>query len=111
MTQFEVVLNQRLTAIRAILSAKEKEYATDGDRYHNFNVAARMTGETSEKALRGMMMKHIVSVFDLIDDPESVTEERVNEKIGDTISYLVLLEGMLKKRISEKKGEEWLINS
>ena len=101
--QFNQILDRRLKLSKEILSNKAKEYATT-DRLHNFKVAARILNTTPENALRGMMMKHIVSVFDLIDNlPIIPTAELVDEKIGDTINYLILLESLLKERLSNDK--------
>ena len=103
---FDSIIEYRIIKIRETLSAKAVEYATDDDKFHNFEVAGRMAGVTPEKALQGMMLKHIVSVFDLIDwtatGDERITAEMIDEKIGDTINYLILLEGMLKQRSEYK---------
>ena len=52
-----------------------------------------------------MMLKHEVSVLDLVEwsesEPTRITEELIDEKIGDNINYLILLEGMLKHRIKK----------
>jgi hypothetical protein len=112
---FDSVVEFRIEQIRKTLQAKGKEYATESDRFHNFNVAGKMNKTTPEKALKGMMAKHEVSVVDLIEysnsvmdliehveyDPDRLTEALVNEKIGDNINYLILLEGMLKQRIEK----------
>ena len=95
--QFDEVLNFRLEQIKLILQQKALEYASaEGDRLHNFNKAATFTGTTREKALWGMAMKHLISVTDLIDTWENngqlPSEYLVNEKIGDLINYLILLE-------------------
>lgn len=103
---FGQVVENRIESIRFVLSSKAKEYATGSDRFHNFNVAARMANTTPEKALLGMRLKHEVSVMDLVDIAESrsgdLTLEIIEEKIGDDINYLILLEGMLKKRIADR---------
>ena len=52
------------------LTAKAAEYATDGDRLHNFKVAAAVQGISPTAALAGMMAKHTVSVYDMIGDGE-----------------------------------------
>jgi len=101
METFDKVLERRLTKIKETLSRKGEEYAKDFNRLHNFDTAARVAGITPEKALEGMWLKHLVSVFDMIDEPENVNDPLlIDEKIGDTINYLVLLEFMLLRRIS-----------
>jgi len=105
MKDFDRVLSDRLEKIKSILSEKAEEYAADNDRYHNFNVAGRIRNESPESALIGMWMKHLVSVLDLVDwiedAPAKLTAEIIDEKIGDAINYLILLEGMLYNRVSE----------
>ena len=102
--QFEEVLRQRLANIQLVLGSKAKEYAKEGNRYHNFDVASRIEGNEPEQALWGMLLKHIVSVKDLVNAPETATKYLVNEKIGDFINYLILLEGLLNRRIEDNNG-------
>ena len=100
---FEIVLEKRIKSIKGVLGAKAGEYASGDDRLHNFKIAARIENVTPEKALKGMMVKHEVSIQDLIryteESPEKITEYLINEKIGDCINYLILLEALLKERI------------
>jgi hypothetical protein len=101
--QFDKVVSNRLDAIKATLISKAKEYAKgDEDRLHNFNRGAQITGQSREKVLQGFMLKHLVSVFDMIDDPSKATEYMINEKVGDAINYLVLLEASFKDRLNEQ---------
>lgn len=99
---FDEIVKSRLEKIKEILGAKAAEYASQSDRFHNFNVAGRIAGITPEKALYGMMLKHEVSVIDLIESagscPEKLNDALIDEKIGDNINYLILLEGLLKQR-------------
>ena len=102
---FNDVVDHRITEIRRILISKAKEYATDGDRFHNFRAAGRMLDTTPEIALMGMRAKHEVSVMDLVEiaasRPCDLSVELIEEKIGDNINYLILLEGLLKEKINE----------
>jgi len=93
--QFNTVCNKRLDKIKSVLQAKGKEYVSGSDRYHNFNVAARVLGTSREEALLGMAVKHYVSILDIIEQPGRFSDEMIDEKIGDMINYLILLEGML----------------
>ena len=103
--EFNQILKRRMELIEEVLGAKAQEYASNTDRYHNFRVAARMLNTIPEKALIGMLVKHLVSVFDIINSLDgcvrhtTLTKELVDEKIGDSINYLVLLEGLLRERI------------
>jgi len=97
---FDAVVERRCDLIKSVLVNKAKEYASDVDRLHNFKVAAKLgRDETSpEQALWGMLRKHIVSVIDIIEDtakgkyPPAAMRD---EKIGDCINYLILLEALL----------------
>ena len=60
-----------------------------------------MLGQSPEKALVGMLAKHLVSILDIVDAiPKQIpTPALVEEKIGDAVNYLILLEALLKERI------------
>ncbi len=105
---FNKIVAKRIDKIQATLARKEKEYAADNDRFHNFRVAARIADTTPERALHGMMLKHEVSAMDLIEwadrCPERLTEALIDEKIGDFINYLILLEGLLTERVNKRQN-------
>ena len=97
--QFENIINNRIETCKSVLCSKAEEYATD-DRLHNFKVAGELQKCTPVKALGGMMSKHTVSVYDLIDDYEqgkAISQEMWAEKIGDSINYLLLLTALLEE--------------
>ena len=97
---FEVLLHNRLNDIKNVLGNKSKEYSSTTDRLHNFKVAARLDDEIPERALWGMLKKHLVSVMDIKNtcDTKAYSTEMIDEKIGDSINYLILLEALLKER-------------
>ena len=89
---------QRMTV--DTLKAKAAEYATNGDRLHNFRVAAAIEGTSKYAALGGMMAKHTVSVYDLLryaDEGKEIPKELWAEKIKDSINYLYLLWAMVNE--------------
>ena len=79
------------------LMNKAKEYATDGDRLHNFKVAASVQGISPTAALAGMMAKHTVSVYDMIGTGKVYDIALWEEKIKDSINYLFLLWALLNE--------------
>lgn len=102
--KFNRVIEQRLKLCQTVLCKKAVEYATD-DRLHNFKVAAQILDCTPEKALAGFMCKHTVSVYDLINDLEKgkcATPEMWEEKIGDSLNYLLLLTALLEERFNNQ---------
>jgi len=101
--QFARILDSRLEKISNVLSAKAGEYSSDIDRLHNFKVAAQLEVEpiTPERALVGMWRKHLVSVLDMVDGLDRgklPSEAMIDEKIGDTINYGILLEALFRER-------------
>lgn len=92
--EFNRIVDARTKKIKAVLVQKAKEYAQDNDRLHNFKVAARIKGSTQQQALWDFAVKHLVSIIDLIEGRLEPTEAIVNEKVGDMINYLILLEAV-----------------
>ena len=63
-----------------------------------FKIAAAMQGCSPERALAGMMAKHIVSLYDMCyADGETFDMTVWDEKITDTINYLFLLKGIVEE--------------
>jgi hypothetical protein len=92
---FQDIVTRRMQQIDKVLNQKAKEYSHNDDRLFNFNTAARINGVSVREAIWGMGTKHLVSVLDLVTGRLYNTEEMVDEKIGDLINYLLLLEGAL----------------
>lgn len=100
--RFNEILEERVQKTLTVLAQKAVEYAPGMDRLHNFKRAARMTGETPLQVCLGFMVKHLVSVFDIVDGLANsvvVRTAMVDEKIGDSINYLILLEALIRERI------------
>lgn len=94
--QFSQVFDHQMKMCSEVLFNKATEYATDDDRMHNFNTAAKLTGETPVQALAGFMVKHTISIYDMVaEDPNSFSEGTWDEKITDHINYLILLQALL----------------
>jgi len=101
---FERVLQEQLTLCTDILCRKSKEYSTDADKLHNFKTAAAVQGVTQIQALSGMMAKHTVSVYDMCMSGKSYPIPLWEEKITDSINYLLLLKGIIVEE-SDKPTE------
>lgn len=104
--KFTRIVKNRLKICEEVLTQKGKEYSSDVDRLHNFKVAGRIDDVTPEEALWGMYRKHLVSVMDLVNDPEKATKMMIVEKITDSINYHILLEALLMERILKEKPAE-----
>lgn len=105
--EFIDLANNRLNKCMDTMRSKGEEYTRNNDKLHNFKRAAEMLGCTPEEALMGMATKHIVSVYDMVRDVAGgavVSERLVEEKIGDVINYMLLLEAILTEEHSEVWG-------
>lgn len=94
-TVFNEIVEKQIEHIRTTLIQKNKEYADTDNVHRNFIAAARKLGITPQKALQGMLIKHIVSVDDIIDGKTTYNNAMLDEKIGDIINYYVLLKALL----------------
>lgn len=88
-----VILNH----CHSLLVEKAAHYANDADRLANFRKAAALACVPVPKAVAGMMVKHTVSIYDMIEnvygnDPVGkYSLDLWTEKIGDQINYLIIL--------------------
>ena len=80
-----------------VLKEKAEGYSTDDDVLHNFRVAAGLQGCSVTQALAGMMTKHTVSVYDMINSGQAYAPDIWDEKIGDLMNYLLLLRTAVKE--------------
>ena len=97
--RFNDCIEKRIDKCKQVLVKKADEYATE-DRLHNFKVAAELQGVNILTALAGMMAKHTVSVYDLIQEVQKGDRphrEMWDEKIGDSINYLLLLDAAVEE--------------
>lgn len=100
-TDFNTLVQKRVKQCTDILFVKNKEYSSDTDRLHNFKVAAQFLGCHPITALKGMMVKHEVSIFDMccavIEGGQPPSYILMDEKFGDVHNYLFLLEALMEE--------------
>lgn len=100
---FDKLALEQFAISTKVLGSKGKLYA-HGDRLSNFYKAADLSDCTPERALWGMMVKHIVALSDYItelDDGKLYPEKEWHEKITDVMAYLACLKGILADRKAE----------
>lgn len=103
--EFNEIIQAQVDICLDILGIKAKEYATDKDKLHNFKVAAVLQDETPIQALQGMMTKHTISINDMCNSGEDYHIAVWNEKITDSINYLLLLKALVieeQKKITQE---------
>ena len=99
---FNNVIREQIERCESTLCKKAEEYATE-DRLHNFKVAGELQDCLPTTALARMMRIHTAYVYDMIRGLESGEEyplDMWDEKIGDSINYLLLLSALVRERNS-----------
>lgn len=92
---FERIFEDGVDKIRHTLIVKAREYADDSDRMRNFTKAAAFIGGTPEQALWGYLVKHLISISDMIESGQKFPEGTWDEKVGDALTYLFLLRALV----------------
>lgn len=85
-----------------LLTSKGKEYAGEkADRLIAFKKAAALQGTSQAEAAFGMLAKHLVSVADMVAEPEKYSSDKWDEKIGDSINYLLIIRAIAEEERHE----------
>ena len=114
--KYKTTINNMIAYCQDLINDKLIQYANKNDVFKTFNEAAELQEILPEQALFGMMAKHIGSIRNMLDKIEkdiySMTvndaegaEYSLNiwkEKIGDNITYLLILYAMISSRIDEQ---------
>lgn len=108
--KFSEIVSARCAEIQTRLCRKAAEYAAGDDRLYNFKRAAEIGRTEPEKALWGMLLKHLVSIIDMVEGRTLPAEYLIDEKIGDAIAYLCLLEAVLREKISVPESSVYRIS-
>lgn len=110
---FERTFEDAVQQCRSVLVVKAKEYASDDDRLHNFKKAAALTGGTPEQALWGFLVKHLISISDMVESGKDYPDAIWDEKVGDALNYLFLLRAQVveTKSLLTSNAENVTINN
>lgn len=108
---FEMIVEDSLDICKAVLIRKSKEYSSSDNKLHNFDKAKDlMRCKTKEFALWGMFAKHLVSVTDMVERFEKTgelpTSGTIDEKIGDSINYFILLKACFYDDMIKAEAEK-----
>lgn len=94
-SEFQDIVETQLQLCEETLIIKAAEYALDDDRLSNFRTAAALSKQRMRDVLGGFMLKHTVSIYDMLGDDADFPAELWNEKITDHINYLILLKAVI----------------
>ena len=106
--EFDAVVARRLERVKHTLVVKGREYQRGDDRLSNFKNSGATLRSTPEDALLGQWVKHVTSIIDLVQDLREgkvATRATWDEKLGDAINYLILLEGLTFDRLDDSVRE------
>ncbi len=106
---FEFLVGFRFEKCKETLLKKAKEYATEDERLANFKRGASLLNTTPAKIAMGYGLKHLISVIDMVEGRLPITEELIDEKFGDALNYLVLLEACLKDQSPQTPFKKYTI--
>lgn len=98
---FGEIVEDQLRLCKEVLGVKATEYSGEGDRLHNFKVAAVVQECSPRRALAGMMVKHTVSIYDMCVAQKNYCQDMWDEKITDHINYLLLLKAVIAEEIRD----------
>lgn len=99
---FQVYVDDILERVRENLVSKAtRDYAVSGDKLYNFHTAAPILG-SAEMACLSYATKHYLSIAKLVQEKKSVSRELALEKIGDLITYMVIMHALM----GETRGKD-----
>lgn len=107
----EDVVKRRIQLIQDVLQTKNEEYAGKEDVFKAFTEALPLSFHDTKQAVAWeFMVKHLQSIKTIIEAKSKSgiipDEKLLEEKIGDAINYLILIEGMFKEDMEPRKLEE-----
>jgi len=98
------VVQRRVQLIKDVLETKNSEYADQEDVFKAFTESLPLSFHDTKQAVAWeFMVKHLQSIKMIIEaraKTGKIPDQKVlEEKIGDAINYLILIEGMFKEDI------------
>ena len=91
------MVRRRQESCLALLEQKALEYSSGDARLSNFKRAGAVLGVKPTQALMGMLVKHWVSIAEMVQSDQPYSPEKWAEKIEDAINYMYLLEALLEE--------------
>lgn len=92
---FEKIVDDQVNICKDLLLAKGLEYSPGADALSNFKTSAILQKSSWLEALSGYMAKHTISLYDMLNSPDTFSMEKWDEKITDHMNYLFLLKALL----------------
>lgn len=109
--QFDKLIAGAIENSAGVLRGKNAKYSTGCNPLHNFEVGAAIMGGTPAQAAWRYMTKHLAALRDKIERNDFDDMEDFQEKITDSINYLLIIyaigceERKNKRLLEEALGE------
>lgn len=100
---YEKAINEEIEYCQSILLKKGLEYQSNEDVFNNFVKGETLLKDTKEKVLFSYLMKHLISLSDMVDKPDCYSFPIWREKLTDSINYLLILYSMVKENVQNDK--------
>ena len=104
LTEFEQHYQHLSKLVEGMLIKKRAEYATEEDRISNFKQMCSLTHHSPAENAANYWLKHISSTYDIcVNASQGIlpTQERLEEKITDSIAYLYLIYACLQEQMAQ----------
>lgn len=106
---FKKLLERRFERSRSVLMKKNEEYGTGQDVLESFKEQADFSMHQEPTSIGWeLLVKHLYSVRRIIAEYECddtvPSQEMIDEKFGDAINYLMLLEALFKEISLQKQN-------
>lgn len=101
--QFDKFSTDLIQKVLLMRDTKGQEYARTSDRFDNFNRLAAELKIPREKVWQVYFTKHWDGIRSFIDNGREFSDEGIQGRIVDAITYLTLLAGMIEEDAQKKK--------
>lgn len=107
MAEFGELVDRRFESAKQVLITKGKEYATTDHPTSSFHEQSELSIHTTPTAIGWeLLVKHLYSIRRIIREYEQdlkiPSQALIDEKFGDAINYLILIEALFKELGGQK---------
>lgn len=100
--EYNKSIEAQLKRVKETLIKKNKEYSTDNSPLHNFHQSAKLLRVTPKENAFAFMVKHLISITDMLQSDIDYPMKLWEEKLGDAKNYLFLIECLVEEEKNDK---------
>jgi len=98
---FDELVKTQLQKSEEVLTTKGNEYALGVDRLDHFKKSAILMNCSVKQAIFNMLVKHLISISDMVSSEKKFDDLKWDEKIIDSINYLLILRAAIEETNDE----------